>query len=136
MARIAGIDLPESKRIDIGLTAIYGIGRKIATGLLDKTKLDHSIRVKDLTSEQITLLQKAVDEVPVEGILRKKISQDLQRLITIKSYRGLRHQQGLPSRGQRTRTNARTGRGRRKTVGALKKTDLSKQGEAKVKDES
>lgn len=137
MARIAGVDLPEGKRIDIGLTAIYGIGREAATKLLEKNEIDPAIRVKDLNSQQITLLQKAVDQLPVEGILRKKISQDIQRLKTIKSYRGLRHQQGLPARGQRTRSNARTKRGKRRTVGALKKRDLAKrEGAAETKDES
>lgn len=128
MARIAGVDLPAEKRVDIGLTAIYGIGRSNVVGILKKAKVDASKRVKDLTDIELTGLQKIVETIPVEGILRKKISEDIQRLKTIGTYRGIRHTRGLPVRGQRTRSNARTKRGKRRTVGALKKEDSAKFG--------
>lgn len=128
MARIAGVDLPKEKRIDIGLTVLYGIGRCNVVGILNEAKIDPAKKVKDLTAEEITKLQKIVEKYPVEGTLRKKVIQDIERLKTIRCYRGIRHIQNLPSRGQRTRTNARTKRGAKKTVGALKKKDLAKFG--------
>lgn len=131
MARIAGIELPAEKRIDIGLTAIFGIGRNNINGILEKAKVEADKRVKNLTDQEIIRLQKVVETIPVEGILRKKIGEDIQRLKTINSYRGIRHIKGLPTRGQRTRSNARTKRGRRKTIGALKKEDAAKFGTEK-----
>jgi len=136
MARISGINLPDEKKIVIGLTAIRGIGRIEALKLASRAKIDFNKRIKDLTGEEISRIQKAVDEVPVEGILRKKVSQDIQRLKSIGSYRGLRHALGLPVRGQRTRCNARTGRGKRKTVGAMKKEMLAKLDTTKKNKES
>lgn len=124
--RIGGIDLSAEKRIDIGLTTIYGIGRKNVVGILNETQVAANKRIKELTPNEITRLQKAVEKLPVEGVLRKKIIQDIERLKSIRCYRGLRHQQGLPVHGQRTRTNARTKRGKRKTIGALKKEDTNK----------
>lgn len=126
MARIAGIELPEEKRIDIGLTVLFGIGRENVVDILAEAKIEPGRRVKSLTVEEITRLQRIVDKFPVEGALRKKISDDIQRLKQIGSYRGLRHSQNLPVRGQRTRSNARTKRGKRKTIGALKKKEIAK----------
>jgi small subunit ribosomal protein S13 len=126
MARIAGIELPNEKRIDIGLTAIYGIGRQKAAMILDQAKVEAGKRVKTLNGEEIIRIQKIVDGQAVEGDLRKQIKEDIERLKTIGSYRGHRHIQGLPVRGQRTRSNARTRRGKRKTIGALKKEDMAK----------
>ena len=126
MARIAGIDLPDQKRIDIGLTAIYGIGRVNSIVALKQAQVDPAKRVKDLSSEEVSRLQEAIDRLPTEGSLREKITQDINRLQTMGSYRGLRHKQGLPVRGQRTRANARTKRGKRKTVGTFKKEELTK----------
>lgn len=126
MARVAGLDLPSEKRIDIGLTAIYGIGRFNVNSILERAQVKPSKRVKNLTSEEISKLQEAVDQWPTEGVLRERIAQNIKRLKTIGSYRGLRHKQGLPVRGQQTRSNARTKRGKRKTIGAFKKEDLAK----------
>jgi small subunit ribosomal protein S13 len=131
MARISGVELPAEKRIDIGLTAIYGIGRSNVIGILKKAKVEANKKVKDLTDVELTGLQKIVETIPVEGILRKKVSEDVSRLKTIGTYRGVRHTRGLPARGQRTRTNARTKRGKRKTIGALKKEDAGKLGAPK-----
>lgn len=134
MARIAGIDLPLNKRIDIGLTAIYGIGRHNVLSILNEVQVNPGKKVKDLTTEETTKIQKAVDKLPVEGILRQKIAQDIERLKITRSYRGIRHTQGLPVRGQRTRTNARTKRGKKKTIGALKKKDVAKFGVEEKKE--
>jgi small subunit ribosomal protein S13 len=131
MVRIAGIDLPEEKRIDIGLTAIYGVGRVNVVNVLKEAKVEAARRVKDLTNEEVSRLQKAVEKLPVEGVLRKKVSQDIERLKSIKCYRGIRHIQNLPVRGQRTRSNARTKRGKRKTIGAIKKKDMARFGGGK-----
>lgn len=128
MARIAGIDLPEEKKIDIGLTVIFGIGRKNAISILAEAKVDPSRRIKTLTPEEINRLQRVVDKISVEGALKKKISDDVSRLRQIGSYRGLRHSQNLPVRGQRTRSNARTKRGKRKTIGSMKKEESAKFG--------
>ncbi len=121
MARIAGVDLPANKRIDIALTYIHGIGKTLAKAVLDETKVDPAIKVKDLTDEEISRIQKAVEKYPVEGELRAQVSQNIKRLIAIGCYRGLRHRRGLPVRGQRTRTNARTRKGPRRTVGVRRK---------------
>ncbi len=128
MARISGVDLPPSKRVDIGLTYIYGIGRARALQMLGKAKVNGEIKVKDLSDEQALAIQRVINqEGRVEGDLRKAISMDIKRLIEIGSYRGLRHRRNLPVRGQRTHTNARTRRGARRTV-AGKKHKLGKKG--------
>ena len=119
MARIAGIDLPRDKRTDIGLTYIYGIGRAAAREILRKAGVDGSIRVKDLSEDKIVKLREIIDrDHRVEGDLRKEMSLNIKRLIDTGSYRGLRHRKGLPVRGQRTKTNARTRKGRRSGVGS------------------
>ena len=121
MVRIAGIDLPKEKRTDIGLTAIYGLGRKNVVDILKEAKVDPDKRINQLTDEEVARISKIVDKFLVEGDLRKKVSENIQRLKSIGSYRGSRHTHGLPARGQRTRSNARTKRGKRKTIGSLKK---------------
>jgi len=126
MPRIAGIDLAESKRVDIALTAIYGIGRVNVLDILQEAEVEPAKRVKDLSAEEVARIQKIVENIPVEGVLRKKVSQDIERLKAIRCYRGIRHIRNLPVRGQRTRSNARTKRGKRKTIGAMKKKDLAK----------
>lgn len=125
MPRIAGRDIPENKKIEFSLRYVYGIGSTNALEILTKAKVDENKRTKDLTAEELARLQKAVDEVKVEGDLRKEIQQNISRLKEIGSYRGHRHSKGLPVRGQRTRTNARTKRGKRMTIGALKKEILA-----------
>ena len=120
MARIEGIDLPRNKRVEIGLTYIYGIGRSTAKDILEATNIDPDTRVKDLTEAEISRLRKEIDDnYLVEGELRREVQSDIQRLMDIGCYRGLRHRKGLPVRGQRTRTNARTRKGPRKTVGVV-----------------
>ena len=122
MARIAGVDLPRDKRVDVGLTYIFGIGWTRSRKILSQTGIDSATRVKDLTEEEVGRLNAYIsNEYKVEGDLRREISQNIKRLMDIGSYRGLRHRRGLPVRGQRTRTNARTRKGPRKTVGARKK---------------
>ena len=123
MARIAGVDLPENKRVDIGLTYIFGIGRSNVVSVIKNAGVDSAKRVKDLTEEEVNKLQKSVEEFKVEGDLRQEIEQNVKRLEETGSFRGLRHKKGLPTRGQRTRSNARTRRGKRKTVGAIKKEE-------------
>jgi len=125
MARVAGVDLPQNKRIDIALTYIYGIGRATAGEILQKLggAIDPKTRVKSLTEQQVGLLNSLLSkEYRVEGELRREIQQNVDRYIEIGAYRGVRHRRNLPVRGQRTRTNARTRRGRRKTVGTGKAT--------------
>lgn len=126
MARIAGIDLPNDKRIDYSLTLIYGIGWKLSEKILLNASVNSDKRVKELTDEELIKVNKAVEEYKVEGDLKREVRQNIQRLKEINSYRGVRHTKGLPVRGQRTKTNARTKRGKRKTVGAFKKEVLSK----------
>ncbi len=121
MARIAGVDLPEQKRVDIGLTYIFGIGRSNVVKVIKNASVSPNKRLKDLTEEEINRLQKAVEEFKVEGDLRQEIEQNIKRLEEIGSFRGIRHRKGLPVRGQRTRSNARTKRGKRKTVGTVRK---------------
>jgi len=128
MPRIAGIDLAENKRVDVALTAIYGIGRANILSILREAEVEPAKRVKDLSAKEVAQIQKIVEKIPVEGALKKKISQDIERLKAIKCYRGIRHIRNLPVRGQRTRSNARTKRGKRKTIGAMKKKDLVKPG--------
>jgi len=126
MARIAGVELPTTKRIEVALSYIYGIGPAIGLAILKETGIDGNIRVKALTEEQISRLNVAIDKhYTVEGALRRQIAQNIQRLRDIGSYRGMRHRKGLPARGQRTRSNARTRKGPRKTV-AGKKMALEK----------
>lgn len=136
--RIVGVDLPVEKKVDIGLTAIYGIGRKNIKKVLEATKVDPDKRIKDLTADEVTRLQKELEKLPTEGKLRGIVSENIKRLRTIGAYRGIRHTRGLPARGQRTRSNARTKRGKRKTIGAMRKRDLGRLGvqrEAKDKEE-
>ncbi|HEX7092446.1 MAG TPA: 30S ribosomal protein S13 [Nitrospiraceae bacterium] len=122
MARIAGVDLPREKRADIGLTYVYGIGRASALSILDKAGIDGAIRVKDLSEEHIVKIREIIQEgFQVEGDLRKTFSMNIKRLIDSGTYRGLRHRKGLPVRGQRTKTNARTRKGRRSGVGSKPK---------------
>ena len=117
MARIAGVDLPRDKRIEIALTYIYGIGRTTSGEILDRTGIDPNKRVKDLTEAEIAQLREFIDRnYRVEGDLRREVNMNIKRLIEIGCYRGLRHRRNLPVRGQRTRTNARTKRGPRRTV--------------------
>jgi len=122
MARIAGIDLPREKRIEIALTYIYGIGRTSATKILEETGINPDIRVKDLTEEDEIKLSKVIaDKYTVEGDLRREVAMDIKRLVEIGSYRGMRHRKGLPVRGQRSKTNARTRKGPKRTVANKKK---------------
>lgn len=121
MARIAGVDLPENKRIDIGLTYIFGIGRSNVIKVIKTAGIDGAKRIKDLSEEEINKLQKAVEQFKVEGDLSREVEQNIKRLEEINSYKGLRHKRGLPVRGQRTRSNGRTRRGKRKTVGTVRK---------------
>lgn len=126
MPRLAGIDIPEKKKLEFSLAYVYGVGRTNVHAVLKKAEVDGNKRTSELTAEEISRLQKTLDEMKVEGDLRKEISQNITRLKEIGSYRGIRHTRGLPSRGQRTRTNARTRRGKRMTIGALKKEVLAK----------
>ena len=126
MARVAGVDLPDNKRTDIGLTLIYGIGRSNVKIMLEKAKVDGAKRIKDLTEEEVNKLSKALDGIMVEGDLRREINQNIRRLEDIGSYRGLRHRKGLPARGQNTRHNARTRKGKKKTVGTVRKEVVAK----------
>ena len=122
MARIAGIDLPREKRTEIGLTYIYGIGRKSAKDILALANIDPDIRVKDLTDEQEAALREVIDKnYTIEGDLRRNVALNIKRLTEIGCYRGLRHRRGLPVHGQRTKTNARTRKGPKKTIANKKK---------------
>jgi len=122
MARIAGVDLPRDKRVEIALTYIYGIGRKSAQDILAATGVDPTIRVKDLTEEQENKLRECIDkEYTVEGDRRRTVALDIKRLVEIGSYRGLRHRRNLPVRGQRSKTNARTRKGPKRTIANKKK---------------
>jgi small subunit ribosomal protein S13 len=122
MARIAGVDLPRDKRVDVALTYIYGIGQTSAREVIKKTGIDPTTRVKDLTEDEIGKITEVIDnEYKVEGDLRREVTMNIKRLIEIGSYRGTRHRRGLPTRGQRTRTNARGRKGAKKTVGIQRK---------------
>jgi len=117
MARIAGVDIPKEKRIEVALTYLYGIGPVLSKKILAQTRVNPDTRVKDLTDDEVNRIREVIDKgYKVEGDLRKEINFNIKRLIDIGSYRGLRHRRGLPVRGQRTKTNARTKRGPRKTV--------------------
>ncbi|HEY4694691.1 MAG TPA: 30S ribosomal protein S13 [Candidatus Nanoarchaeia archaeon] len=134
MARISGIELPSNKKILFALPYVYGIGPTLAKKILDEVKVDSDKRVKDLSDSEISKLQKGVDSIVVEGDLRRIVQQNIRRLEEIGTYRGLRHRKNLPSRGQRTRSNARTLRGKRLTVGAIKKEIAAKLETAVAKD--
>ena len=122
MARIAGVDLPREKRVEIGLTYIYGIGRKLSNDILKKTGVNPDTSVKDLTEDETAKLREAIEhEYVVEGDLRRDVALNIKRLVEIGSYRGLRHRKGLPVRGQRSKTNARTRKGPKKTIANKKK---------------
>ena len=127
MARIAGVDIPRDKRVEVALTYIFGIGPTSAKKIVQKTNVDPSTRVRNLTEEEVNKLRETVDkEYTVEGELRRVVSMNIKRLVEIKCYRGIRHQRGLPVHGQRTRTNARTRKGPRKTVAGRKKAAAKK----------
>ncbi len=126
MARIAGVELPDNKKIEFALTSIYGVGRSVAKEIVKSVNLDANVRIKDLKMEELSKLQKQVDNYIIEGDLRRQIQQNIRRLEEIGTYRGIRHKKNLPSRGQRTRSNARTKRGKRLTIGAMKKEDAQK----------
>ncbi len=122
MARIAGVDLPKNKRVEIGLTYIFGIGRTTATKILDATGINPDTRVKDLTENDVAALREYIDNnCLVEGDKRRQVAMDIKRLVDIGCYRGVRHRKGLPVRGQRTKTNARTRKGPAKTIANKKK---------------
>lgn len=125
MARIAGVDLPRDKRVEVGLTYIYGIGRTSSKKILAELNINPDTRCKDLTEDEVNALRNILDEkYTVEGDLRREVNLNIKRLIEIGSYRGMRHRRGLPVRGQKTKTNARTRKGPKKTVGRAKKTTL------------
>jgi small subunit ribosomal protein S13 len=122
LARIAGVDLPKNRRIDIALTSIYGIGRVSAKKILDEATVDHSLRTQDLTEAQVAAIRKVIDTgYKVEGDLRKEVSMNIKRLTDLSTYRGMRHRKNLPVRGQRTNTNARTRKGPRKGAVSVRK---------------
>ena len=126
--RVAGVNVPDTKRVDIALTYIYGVGRSNVKEILVKAEVDPATRINTLTEEQLNKIQKALDSIKIEGDLRGEIFEDIKRLKNIGSYRGSRHIKGLPARGQRTRSNARTKRGKRVTIGAIKKEVAEKMG--------
>jgi small subunit ribosomal protein S13 len=122
MARIAGVDIPREKRVEVGLTYIYGVGLSTSQKVLDRTGIDRNTRVKDLTDDEVNRLREIVErEMVVEGDLRREVGLNVKRLMDIGCYRGIRHRRGMPVRGQRTRTNARTRRGPRRVIGGRKK---------------
>lgn len=122
MARIAGVDLPREKRVEVALTYIYGIGLHTSQKLLEQTGVNPDTRVRDLTDDEANRLREAIDrDIRVEGDLRREVNMNIKRLMDIGSYRGVRHRRGLPLRGQRTRTNARTRRGPKRAIGGRKK---------------
>ena len=127
MARIAGVDIPRDKRVDISLRYIYGIGPTIAKNIVATSQVNPATKVRDLTDEEVNRIRELIDkEHTVEGDLRREVRQNVQRLIEINCYRGVRHRRGLPVRGQRTRTNARTKRGARRTVAGKRKAAAKK----------
>jgi small subunit ribosomal protein S13 len=122
LARIAGVDLPRDKRVEVALTYIYGIGRSRSNEILAKTKVNPDTRVRDLTEDEVSRLREVIDrDYRVEGDLRREVSMNIKRLMDIGSYRGIRHRRGLPTRGQRTRTNARSRKGPKRTVGVRRR---------------
>lgn len=126
MARIAGVDLPNDKRADIGLTYIFGIGRSNVKIVLTKAGVDGATRIKDLSEDEVGKIVRAIEGIVVEGDLEREIGQNIKRLEEIHAYRGLRHRMGLPVRGQNTRHNARTRKGKKKTVGTVRKDVVAK----------
>jgi small subunit ribosomal protein S13 len=122
MARISGVDLPREKRVEVGLTYIYGIGLNTSQTLLERTGVSPDTRVRDLTDDEVNRLREIIDkEYRVEGDLRREVAMNIKRLMDIGSYRGMRHRRGMPVRGQRTRTNARTRRGPKRAIGGRRK---------------
>ncbi|CAM4165921.1 30S ribosomal protein S13 [Erysipelothrix inopinata] len=121
MARIAGVDIPRNKRVVVSLTYIYGIGLPTSQKVLATTGIDENIRVKDLTEDQVNAIRREIEQIKVEGDLRREVNLNIKRLMEIGSFRGIRHRRGLPVRGQRTKTNARTRKGPRRTVANKKK---------------
>ena len=128
MARIAGVDLPRDKKVEYSLTYIFGVGHTTAIKILKEAKVDGNIRVSDLSEDQVTAIRESVGKHAIEGELRTDRSMNIKRLMDIGSYRGMRHRRGLPVRGQRTKTNARTRKGRKRTVGLGRKTSVGKKG--------
>ena len=128
MARIAGVDLPRDKKVEFSLCYIYGIGRTSAQKVLAESGVDGNIRVKDLTEDQVAAIRGAVGDMKVEGEMRTENTMNIKRLMDIGSYKGYRHRRGLPVNGQRTKTNARTRKGKKRTVGLGKKTAVGKKG--------
>jgi len=127
MARIAGVDIPRDKRVDVSLRYIYGIGPKIAERVIAQAQVNAATRVRDLTDDEVNRIREIIDrDVTVEGDLRREVRQNIQRLIEINCYRGIRHRRNLPARGQRTRTNARTKRGARRTVAGKRRSTAKK----------
>jgi small subunit ribosomal protein S13 len=127
MARIAGVDIPREKRVDVSLRYIYGIGQTAASKIVSQTQVNPATKVRDLTDEEVNRIREVIDkEYTVEGDLRREVRQNIQRLIEINCYRGIRHRRGLPVRGQRTKTNARTKRGARRTVAGKRKSVAKK----------
>lgn len=131
MARIAGIELQDSWKVNYALTKIKGIGESSSEEILKNAGVDNSKRVKELSSQDLSKIASEIEKKPIEGEVVRSVRSNIQRLQQIGSYRGIRHQRGLPSRGQRTKTNARTKRGKRRTVGAFKKEELSKMQQTK-----
>jgi small subunit ribosomal protein S13 len=127
MARISGIELQDNWKVDYALTNIKGIGWSLSKKLLDDLKIDTTKRVSDLSTEEVTRIASSLEGIPTEGELARQVKGNVTRLRQISTYRGIRHMKGLPARGQRTKTNARTKRGKRKTVGAFRKEALAKQ---------
>ncbi|MBI1919229.1 30S ribosomal protein S13 [Candidatus Microgenomates bacterium] len=134
--RIVGVNIPDQKRIDIALTYLYGVGRSNVLGILQKSKISPVKRVSQLSEEELGRIQKALDEYKVEGDLRAEIQENIKLLKEMKAYRGIRHSKSLPVRGQRTRSNARTKRGKRVTIGAIKKETAVKMGLIKKEEET
>jgi small subunit ribosomal protein S13 len=127
MARISGVDIPRDKKVDVSLSYIYGIGRPTAENVCEAVQVDGNTKVRDLTDDEVGRIREYVDKnLIVEGERRKQVRQDIQRLIEINSYRGVRHRRGLPARGQRTRTNARTKRGPKRTVAGRRRAAVKK----------
>ena len=126
MARISGIDLPKNKRVEIGLTYVYGISNATSKQILKRANVSPDTKVKDLTEDEVVRIREIIKDYQVEGDLRREVSMSIKRLIDIGTYRGSRHKKGLPARGQRSRTNARTKRGKRKTVGSGRRKEEGK----------
>lgn len=126
--RISGVNIPDEKKLEVALSYIYGVGRKNTVDILKRAKVDGSKRVKALTEEEQKQIQQALETLKVEGDLKTEVNGNIRRLKDIGAYRGVRHSRNLPSRGQRTKSNARTKRGKRVTIGAIKKEDATKMG--------